>query len=227
MNRDSHILMAYRYYSHKKTKRNSLLNYYVFHWLSRVSIIPSCFNEIHGLLLKFTQNSRLFVVLIKFHDYKSRVRAYLSGLGYLALGLQLGSSLPPLQYPLILLRIDVQRLLLQELCAWQRYALELSNSCLYTKQLIYNSWPPPGTLCPTTTVCAGTLESLPVRRTHLRVLSEFYVQGGGIREFLKEGMSTFLQELCAWQLFVLELLIPAFCTLIIINKTFSVSLYIL
>lgn len=148
------------------------MNYYVFHWLSRVSIIPSYCNKIPGLLIKFTQNSRLIVALIKFHDYKSRVRAYLSGLGYLALGLQLGSSLPPLQYPLILLRVDVQRLLLQELCAWQRYALELSNSCLYTEQLTYNSWPLPGTLC-LTKVCAGTLESLPVHRAHLKLISSF------------------------------------------------------
>lgn len=84
---------------------------------------------------QFPRNSRLLATLTKLHVYKSRVGAYLSGLGYLALSLQLGSSLPPLQYPLVLLRVDVQRLLLQELCARQWYALELSNPCLYTEQL--------------------------------------------------------------------------------------------
>lgn len=92
-----------------------------------------------------------------------RVRAYLSGLGYLSLSLQLGPSLPPLQYPLILLRVDIQRLLLQKLRAWQWYALELSNPCLYTEQLTYNSCPPPSALS-LATICARNIKSLHVHR---------------------------------------------------------------
>jgi len=56
------------------------------------------------------------------------VQVFLSTLGNLSLGFQLGPGLPPLEYPLVLFRVDVQRLFLQEASVWQWYSLELRPS---------------------------------------------------------------------------------------------------